>query len=69
MSKWVEVRITRSSVYCVEIENHENEEHAIDYAQEDRTVCGDVSLDNYEILSTEEDVDSSKRHCDKILPI
>lgn len=69
MSKWYEVAVTRTSVYCVEIEDHEDLELAIDYAQEDRTVCGDVSVDSYEILNNRDDIDASQRHCDKILPI
>lgn len=67
MSKWFEVKITKVTVYAVEVEDHEGEEQAQQYAIDEASGFDDVSV-SPEIVG-EENIDSIRRHADEILSV
>ncbi|UKA04972.1 hypothetical protein [Photobacterium damselae] len=68
MSKYYEVNVTVHSVVLVKVEDYESETDALEYATDEfSNVGGVVSAAVKSELTSENDIDTSKRHSDLIL--
>ncbi|MGR5366962.1 hypothetical protein [Photobacterium damselae] len=68
MSKYYEVNVTVRSVVLVKVEDYESETEALEYATDEfSNVSGVVSTSVKSELTSENEIDTSKRHSDLIL--
>ena len=67
MSKWYEVTVTQVVVFVVEVEDHEGEDEAYEYALGETTNQGEKSAEA--ILVKGDRLETAKRHADDVAPL
>lgn len=67
MSKWFEVKVTKVTVYAVEVEDNEGAEEAQEYALNEASGFDEVEVSPE--IEGAVNIDRIRRHADEVLPI
>jgi hypothetical protein len=67
MSKWFEVKVTKTTVFAVEIEDNETEDQAAKYALDEAGEFDEAITDGP--IVGDENIDRLRRHADEVLDL